>query len=95
MEDDEAQEEEFVGVVGFFPSHNVFMNPLVFPGKLTLDAVKIDCSDFFQESLWTENHRQEAKNWLNGECLQWNCLNPERWIIALLVFSLLWLLLST
>ncbi|XP_076009180.1 interleukin-12 receptor subunit beta-2 isoform X2 [Genypterus blacodes] len=53
MEDDEDQEEEFVGVLGFIPSHNVFMNmpgKLEFPGKLTLDAVKIDCSDFFQES---------------------------------------------
>lgn len=43
------EEEEFVEVLGFFPSHNAFMEPLSF-GKLTLDAVKIDCSNFFENS---------------------------------------------
>ncbi|XP_042272569.1 interleukin-12 receptor subunit beta-2 [Thunnus maccoyii] len=47
---EEAAEEEFAEVLGFFPSHNVFMEPLVLGGKLTLDAVKIDCSNFFQNS---------------------------------------------
>lgn len=40
------EEEEFAEVLGFFPSHNAFMEPLMFGGKLTLDAVKIDCSNF-------------------------------------------------
>nr|XP_015827149.2 interleukin-12 receptor subunit beta-2 isoform X1 [Nothobranchius furzeri] len=31
----------------FVPSLNIFIDPLEFGGKLTLDAVKIDCSDFF------------------------------------------------
>lgn len=49
-EDDQEEEEEFVEVTGFFPSHNVFMEQLAFGGKLTLDAVKIDCGNFFQDS---------------------------------------------
>ncbi|CAK6955179.1 interleukin-12 receptor subunit beta-2 [Scomber scombrus] len=44
------EEEEFVEVLGFLPSHNAFMEPLMFGGKLTLDAVKIDCSSFFENS---------------------------------------------
>ncbi|KAM6921143.1 interleukin-12 receptor subunit beta-2 [Xenentodon cancila] len=44
---DENEEEEFTDI-NFFPSHNIFMEPLEFGGKLTLDAVKIDCSDFLQ-----------------------------------------------
>lgn len=47
-EEDQEEEEEFSEVLDFFPSHNVFMEQLDFRGKLTLDAVKIDCSDFFQ-----------------------------------------------
>lgn len=49
-EDDQEEEEEFAEMLGFFPSHNVFIEPLGFGGKLTLDAVKIDCSDFFKNS---------------------------------------------
>lgn len=50
-EDQEEEEEEFVEMPGFFPSHNIFMDQLEFGGgKLTLNAVKIDCSDFFQNS---------------------------------------------
>lgn len=52
--DEEDQEEEddkeFAEMHGFFPSHNVFIESLEFGGKLTLDAVKIDCNDFFQNS---------------------------------------------
>lgn len=52
IEDDEDQgdQEMFMEVTDFFPSLNVFMDPLEFGGKLTLDAVKIDCSEFFQDS---------------------------------------------
>ncbi|XP_030583586.1 interleukin-12 receptor subunit beta-2 [Archocentrus centrarchus] len=46
-EDDEEKVEEFTDMP-FIASHNIFIEPLVFGGKLTLDAVKIDCSDFFQ-----------------------------------------------
>ncbi|XP_037530217.1 interleukin-12 receptor subunit beta-2 [Nematolebias whitei] len=34
----------------FFPSLSLFTEPLELRGKLTLDAVKIDCSDFFQNA---------------------------------------------
>ncbi|KAK2835767.1 hypothetical protein Q5P01_016251 [Channa striata] len=47
-EEEDDEEEEFAEMLGFFPSHNVFMEPMDLGGKLTLDAVKIDCSDFFQ-----------------------------------------------
>lgn len=46
-EEEEEDEEEFVGT-NFFTSQNIFAEPLAFGGKLTLDAVKIDCSNFFQ-----------------------------------------------
>ncbi|XP_067368515.1 interleukin-12 receptor subunit beta-2 isoform X1 [Channa argus] len=46
--EDEEEEEEFPEMLGFLPSHNVFLEPMDFGGKLTLDAVKIDCGDFFQ-----------------------------------------------
>ncbi|XP_054458660.1 interleukin-12 receptor subunit beta-2 [Anoplopoma fimbria] len=46
-EEDEDEEEEFGGMLGFFPSHNIFIEPMEFGGKLTLNSVKIDCSDFF------------------------------------------------
>lgn len=49
-EEEEDEEDEFVEMLGFFPSHNSFIEPLDFGGKLTLSAVKIDCSDFFQNS---------------------------------------------
>ncbi|XP_028260511.1 interleukin-12 receptor subunit beta-2 [Parambassis ranga] len=45
-EEDAEVEEESVDI-HFFPSHNTFKEPLEFGGKLTLDAVKIDCSDIF------------------------------------------------
>ncbi|XP_071751860.2 interleukin-12 receptor subunit beta-2 [Centroberyx gerrardi] len=47
-EEEEDEREECMEVLGFFPSHNAFMDPLVFGGKLTLDAVKIDCGSFFE-----------------------------------------------
>ncbi|KAL3047532.1 hypothetical protein OYC64_021684 [Pagothenia borchgrevinki] len=50
MDEEEEEEEEEEEMLGFFPSHNIFMEPLEFGGKLTLNAVKIDCSDFFQNS---------------------------------------------
>ncbi|MEQ2192476.1 hypothetical protein XENOCAPTIV_012155 [Xenoophorus captivus] len=46
---DEEDEEEFPEMQ-FFPSLSILMEPLGFGGKLTLDAVKIDCSDFFQNA---------------------------------------------
>ncbi|XP_075943613.1 interleukin-12 receptor subunit beta-2 [Anarhichas minor] len=46
-EEEEEEEEEFAEMLGFFPSHNIFIEPMEFGGKLTLNAVKIDCSDFF------------------------------------------------
>ncbi|XP_035508641.1 interleukin-12 receptor subunit beta-2 [Morone saxatilis] len=49
-EDEEVEDdgEPFLDMLGFFPSHNIIIEP--FGGKLTLDAVKIDCNDFFQNS---------------------------------------------
>ncbi|XP_032381522.1 interleukin-12 receptor subunit beta-2 [Etheostoma spectabile] len=49
-QEEDEDEEEFVGMLGFFPSPNIFMEPLEFGGKLTLSAVKIDCSDIFKNS---------------------------------------------
>ncbi|XP_026201283.1 interleukin-12 receptor subunit beta-2 [Anabas testudineus] len=46
QDEDEDEDEEFAEVLGFFPSHNMFTDQLHFGGKLTLDAVKIDCSGF-------------------------------------------------
>lgn len=46
-EEDEEEDEEFASM-HFFPSHNIFVEPLQLGGKLTLDAVKIDCGDFFR-----------------------------------------------
>lgn len=48
--EEEDDREEFVDTLGFFPSHTIVMEPLEFGGKLTLDAVKIDFGDFFQNS---------------------------------------------
>ncbi|KAM9762799.1 interleukin-12 receptor subunit beta-2 isoform 1-T2 [Menidia menidia] len=42
---DEDEDEDFAAL-DFFPSHNVFLEPLELGGKLTLDAVRIDCTDF-------------------------------------------------
>lgn len=48
---EEEDQEETEEMLCFFPSHNVFIGPTDFGGKLTLDAVKINfCSDFFQNS---------------------------------------------
>lgn len=47
---EEEEDEEFAEMLGFFPSHNIVIGPLGFGGKLTLDAVKIDCNGFFQNS---------------------------------------------
>lgn len=46
-EEDQEDEEEFTEMLGFFPS-NIVLDSLSFGGKLTLDAVKIDCNDFLQ-----------------------------------------------
>uniref|UniRef100_I3J319 Interleukin 12 receptor, beta 2a n=1 Tax=Oreochromis niloticus TaxID=8128 RepID=I3J319_ORENI len=48
-EDDEEKCGEFLDMP-FISNQNIFIEPLVFGGKLTLDAVKIDCSDFFQNA---------------------------------------------
>ncbi|KAM4629561.1 interleukin-12 receptor subunit beta-2 isoform 2-T2 [Polymixia lowei] len=47
-EENEEVEGECMEVLDFLPSRNVFMDPLAFGGKLTLDAVKINCSDFWE-----------------------------------------------
>ncbi|XP_073332771.1 interleukin-12 receptor subunit beta-2 [Pagrus major] len=48
--DEEEDEEEFDDMLGFFPTHNIVIDQLAFGGKLTLDAVKIGSSDFFQDN---------------------------------------------
>lgn len=48
MAEEDYEDED--DALGFLPSHTIFMEPLEFGGKLTLDAVKIDCGDFFQNS---------------------------------------------
>ncbi|KAG1938532.1 interleukin-12 receptor subunit beta-2 [Pimephales promelas] len=47
-EDDDKEQEAFLDEFEFFPStHSPFLEPLVLTGgKLTLDVVKIDCSEF-------------------------------------------------
>ncbi|CAN9500601.1 unnamed protein product [Ophioblennius macclurei] len=47
-DDEEEEEEGEFANMNFFPSHNIFMQSLDFGGKLTLDSVKINCSNFFQ-----------------------------------------------
>ena len=47
QEEEEEEEEDFPEMIGFFPSHNFVMEPLEFGGKLTLDAVKINCGELF------------------------------------------------
>ncbi|XP_072245926.1 interleukin-12 receptor subunit beta-2 isoform X2 [Leuresthes tenuis] len=50
MDDVNQEEEEEFADLHFFPSHNIFIDTLEFGGKLTLDAVKIDCSGFFESA---------------------------------------------
>lgn len=47
----EEEEEEFPEMINFFPSHPFVIEPLEFGGKLTLDAVKINCGELFQRDL--------------------------------------------
>lgn len=51
MEEEEEEEEEFEEIMDFFPSQSIVLGPLDIGGKLTLDAVKIPCSDFFSSNL--------------------------------------------
>lgn len=46
-QEEEDEEEEFPEMIVFFPSHDFVIEPLEFGGKLTLDAVKINCGEFF------------------------------------------------
>nr|XP_046246522.1 interleukin-12 receptor subunit beta-2 [Scatophagus argus]XP_046246523.1 interleukin-12 receptor subunit beta-2 [Scatophagus argus] len=48
---EEDREDEFAEIMGFLPSHHIITEPLEFGGKLTLDTVKIDCSDLFQNNV--------------------------------------------
>lgn len=47
---EQEEEEEEEEPVHFFPSLSICMEPLDLGEKLTLDAVKIDCSDFFRNA---------------------------------------------
>lgn len=47
----DEEEEEFAEMISFFPSHNFVIDPLEFGGKLTLDAVKINCGELFINNL--------------------------------------------
>ncbi|XP_038151253.1 interleukin-12 receptor subunit beta-2 [Cyprinodon tularosa] len=49
LENYDQDDEEFPEMQ-FFPSLSLLMEPVGCGGKLTLDAVKIDCSDFFQNA---------------------------------------------
>lgn len=43
---EEREDEDVFGGMSFLPSHGIFFTEMLqFDGKLTLDAVKIDCSD--------------------------------------------------
>lgn len=46
MDEEDQEEEVEEEMLGFLPSHGIVIGPLGFGGKLTLDAVKIDCNDF-------------------------------------------------
>lgn len=46
-EPEQEEEEEEEELIGFFPSHDFVLEPLEFGGKLTLDAVKINCGELF------------------------------------------------
>ncbi|XP_069550903.1 interleukin-12 receptor subunit beta-2 [Brachyistius frenatus] len=50
MEEVDQEEEEESEDMYFFSSPNTFIEPMKFGGKLTLDAVKIDCSGFSQNA---------------------------------------------
>ncbi|XP_033477219.1 interleukin-12 receptor subunit beta-2 [Epinephelus lanceolatus] len=50
IDEEDQEEDEFEEMLDFFPSQNIFVEPLRFEGKLTLNAVRIDCSDFLQDS---------------------------------------------
>lgn len=50
MEEEEEEEEEFEEIIDFFPSQSIVLGPLDIGGKLTLDAVKIPCNDFFSSN---------------------------------------------
>lgn len=43
----EQEEDEEEELIGFFPSHDFVLEPLEFGGKLTLDAVRINCGELF------------------------------------------------
>lgn len=43
----EEEEDEIETMLEFFPSQSIFIDPQEFGGKLTLDAIKIDCGDLF------------------------------------------------
>lgn len=45
QDQDEDEDEEFPEMTGFFPSHDFATDALGFGGKLTLDAVKINCGE--------------------------------------------------
>lgn len=47
-QEEEEDEEEFVDTMGFYPSQNIVIDPMLFGGKLTLDTVKMDCGSLFQ-----------------------------------------------
>lgn len=49
-QEEEDEEEEFPEIVSFFPSHDFVIEPLEYGGKLTLDAVKINCGEFFMNN---------------------------------------------
>ncbi|KAM8875222.1 interleukin-12 receptor subunit beta-2 isoform 2-T2 [Spinachia spinachia] len=44
--EEEDDQEPFAGMQDFFPSHNLLTEPMELGWKLTLNAVRIDCSDF-------------------------------------------------
>lgn len=46
--DEDEDEEHFGFTVDFFPSHSRAIKGLQVGGTLTLDAVKVNCSDLFQ-----------------------------------------------
>ncbi|KAM9358033.1 interleukin-12 receptor subunit beta-2 [Symphorus nematophorus] len=50
QEEEDEEEDELAEMLGFFPSHNFCIDSLQFGQKLTLDVVKIDCNDLFQNN---------------------------------------------
>ena len=47
---EEDDEEDGMDVMGFFPSDSPFLGSVVCGGKLTLDGIKINCSDFLHNA---------------------------------------------